>query len=47
MGFQRWLNSNVMAAQVIVNLSGLMDIPQLMAFGCINACAAIASEQRT
>jgi hypothetical protein len=47
MGFQRWLNSNVMAAQAIPNLFGLKVIPQLMALGFINACVAIALEQRT
>jgi hypothetical protein len=47
MGFQRWLNSNVMAAQVILNSFGLRDIPQLMALGFINACVAIALEQKT
>jgi hypothetical protein len=44
---QLWLNSNVMAAQAILSLSGLMVIPQLMDFGCISALDAIALEQRT
>jgi hypothetical protein len=43
----KWLNSNVMAAQAILNLSGLKVIPQLMALGFINACVAIALAQRT
>jgi hypothetical protein len=36
-----------MAAQVILNLSGLKVIPQLMDLGFINACVVIALEQRT
>jgi hypothetical protein len=36
-----------MAAQVILSSSGLKVIPQLMALGFINACVAIALEQRT
>jgi hypothetical protein len=47
MGWQGWLNSNVMAAQVILSSSGLRVIPQLMALGFINACVVIALEQRT
>jgi hypothetical protein len=43
----KWLNSNVMAAQAIRSLSGLKVIQQLMALECINACVAIALEQRT
>jgi hypothetical protein len=35
-----------MVAQVTLSLSGLRVIPQLMALGFINACAAIALEQR-
>jgi hypothetical protein len=35
-----------MAAQVIPNSSGSMVIQQLMALGFINACVAIAWEQR-
>jgi hypothetical protein len=44
---QSWLNSNAMAAQAILSLSGLMDTLQLMAFGCISALDAIALEQKT
>jgi hypothetical protein len=44
---QLWLNLNVMAAQAIRNLFGLMVIQQLMALGFINACVAIALAQRT
>jgi hypothetical protein len=36
-----------MAAQAILNSSGLMVIPQLMVSEFINACVAIALEQRT
>jgi hypothetical protein len=36
-----------MAAQVILNSSGLMNIPQLMVLGFINACVAIVLELRT
>jgi hypothetical protein len=36
-----------MAAQVILSLSGLRVIPQLMGLGFINACVAIALEQKT
>jgi hypothetical protein len=36
-----------MAALVILSLSGLRVIQQLMALGFINACVAIALEQRT
>jgi hypothetical protein len=43
----KWLNSNVMVAQVILNLSGWKAIQQLMALGFINACDAIALAQRT
>jgi hypothetical protein len=43
----QWLNSNAMAAQAILSLSGLRVIPQLMDLECINACVAIALEQRT
>jgi hypothetical protein len=43
----QWLNLNAMAAQVILSLSGLMVTLQLMALECINACGAIALEQRT
>jgi hypothetical protein len=43
----KWLNLNVMAAQAILNLSGLRVILQLMAFGCISALDAIALEQKT
>jgi hypothetical protein len=44
---QSWLSSNVMGAQAILSSSGLMVIPQLMAFGFINACVVIALAQRT
>jgi len=47
MGWQKWLNSNAMAAQAILSLSGLRVIQQLMDFGCINACVVIALAQRT
>jgi hypothetical protein len=33
---QSWLGSNVMAAQAILSLSGLMDTLQLMALEFIN-----------
>jgi hypothetical protein len=46
MGWQTWLNSNAMAAQVILNLFGWKAIQQLMDLGFINACAAIALEQK-
>jgi hypothetical protein len=36
-----------MAAQAILNLSGLKVIPQLMDLECINACVAIALELKT
>jgi len=36
-----------MAAQAILSLSGLKVIPQLMAFGFISACVAIALAQKT
>jgi len=36
-----------MVAQAILNLSGLRVIPQLMDLEFINACVAIALEQRT
>ena len=42
MGWQTWLNSNAMAAQAILNLSGLRVIQQLMDLGFINALDAIA-----
>jgi hypothetical protein len=37
MGWQTWLNSNAMAAQAILNSSGLRVIQQLMDLGFINA----------
>jgi hypothetical protein len=37
MGWQKWLNSNAMAALVILNLFGWMVIQQLMGFVYINA----------
>jgi len=43
----KWLNSNVMAAQAILILSGWKVIQQLMDLGFINACVAIALAQRT
>jgi hypothetical protein len=46
MGWEKWLNSNVMAALVILNSFGLMVIPQLMALGFINVLDVIVSEQR-
>jgi hypothetical protein len=36
-----------MAAQAILSLFGLRVIQQLMDLECINACVAIALEQRT
>jgi hypothetical protein len=42
MGWQTWLNSNVMAALATPNSFGWKVIQQLMDFVYINACAAIA-----
>ena len=46
MGWQTWLNSNVMVAQATPNSFGLKVIQQLMDLGFINALDAIALEQR-
>ena len=46
-GIDKWLNSNAMAAQAILSLSGLKVIQQQMALGFINALDAIVLEQRT
>ena len=47
MGWQKWLSSDVISVQPIQILFGLMDIPQLMVLGFINALNAVLLAQRT